>query len=168
MGEQIKPVPLTNRGKLMAWLMVAGLLVIWAFAAHVYVALPQFAIEFLGVSLALSIAPALILLITKYRFALVNKYPYLINLPAFYMYLSRVPVERRSIFVNRYFEAILALGVAVTLVLIVIEYGIYIGVVYGEEPIWMVATIPLLIAPVIILLLYLRKVWREVRLEAGA
>lgn len=60
--------------------------------------------------IALSIAPTLILVMSALRFKIINNYPYLINLPAFYINVSRIPMKERGFWVNKYFGALLMMG----------------------------------------------------------
>ncbi len=89
---------------------------------------------FLIVTPLISIAPVAIILVARYRFTLVNKYPYLVNLPAFYAYITRVPFERRGYWINRYFEAMLAIGAFLTLYFNLLLLEIYLGTVQEALP----------------------------------
>ncbi|MEM4700070.1 MAG: DUF1648 domain-containing protein [Candidatus Nezhaarchaeales archaeon] len=182
--ERIEPVPLGRRGVALALLIVLELAAIWALAIYFYLDLPQVVpvhfgpsgeptrygekLELLGVPVAMSIAPTIILLVTKYRFALVNRYSYLVNLPAFFVRIARVPRERRGLWVNRYFEALLALGAALTALLLALECVVYLSAFYGRADPWMVAAAALMIlCPLAPFVLYLRRMAREMALEAG-
>ncbi|WP_042684125.1 DUF1648 domain-containing protein [Methermicoccus shengliensis] len=180
--EQIKPKPLPKRGKLMLWLIMLSLAAIWTLAIHVYLTLPsQVSVHFgfsgeptrygeksafLIIPITFSIAPIIILLVTKYRFTLINKHPYLMNLPAFFTYITKIPKDRRSLWVNRYFEAVLTLGVFLTFSLLIIEYGIYLGEVSGKLPLWfMPLTLSMPLWLIIPFLIYLRKLSQEIEIE---
>jgi hypothetical protein len=144
------PAPLSERGRLLFGLNLVGLLTIWLIGLYAYTSLEglipiHFNIagapdaygsgsEFLIMPPVLSIAPLVIVLMTRYRFTLVNNYPYLINLPAFYAYIYRIPVENRSRWINRYFEAILALGVLVTFFMNLMLWGIYSAALEESMP----------------------------------
>ncbi len=174
MKEQIQPVPLSKEAKIMIVLIMLGLLSIWIIAIYTYYTLPQEVpahfgfsgkptrygdkFTFLILPPALSIGPVIFLLLTKYRFTLINKHPYLVNLPAFFTNISKVQKERRGLWVNKYFEAVLFLGVVLTFSLLVIEFGIFHGEIYGRLPVWLIPF--LLTMPVWLtlpFLFYLRK-----------
>jgi len=174
MEEQIQPTPLSIKGKIMVILIMLGLLGMWIIAVYAYLTLPQevpahfgFSGEptrygdksaFLGLPAAFSIGPVIFLLLTKYRFTLINKYPYLINLPVFFTYISKIQKERRGLWVNRYFEAMLCLGVVLTLSLLIMELGIFLGEIYGKLPVWIMPfTLTMPVWLILPFLFYLRK-----------
>ena len=90
---------------------------------------------FLFLPFAFSLAPVIFLLVIRYRFTLINKYPYLTNLPAFFA-IFELPSEKRAYWLNRYFELVLMLGVALVIFLLVMLLGIYKGTLDGEIPSW--------------------------------
>jgi len=90
---------------------------------------------------ALGFAPILIILIVQYRYSLINKHPYLINLHTFYAYIPKIPFEKRGYWVNKYFEAVLAIGVFTTVEMILILWGIYLGTVEEILPNWFVPVV---------------------------
>ena len=150
--NKINPEPLSSKGKIAMALIILILIAMWAFAIYAYFTLPQevpghfgFGGEptrydnkstFFIIPAAFSIAPIIFLLVAKYRFTLINEYPYLINLPAFFTNITKIPEERRGFWVNRYFEVFLNLGVVLTFSLFVMELGIYIGDTSGKLPSW--------------------------------
>jgi len=85
---------------------------------------------------AFSIAPIILLVLARFRFTLFNKYPYLLNLPAFYVNISKIPKERQTFWINRYFEVIIFLEAVLTLSFLILEYGIYHGSLAGKLPTW--------------------------------
>ena len=89
----------------------------------------------------LAIAPILIILVTQYRYTFINKYPYLINLPAFYTYIPKIPFEKRGYWINKYFEAVLAIGVFTTVEMILIMWVVYIGAIEEVLPNWFIPVI---------------------------
>ena len=180
--NQINPEPLSSKGRMGMALITLILVAMWALAVHAYLTLPH---EIPGhfnfdgeptrydtkstvfiIPAAFSIAPVIFLLITKYRFILVNRYPYLINLPAFFTNITKIPEERRGFWVNRYFEALLYLGVFLTFSLFIMELGIYAGEISGKLPSWLLPfslLTPLwLIFPFIF---YLAKLSKEMKKE---
>jgi uncharacterized membrane protein len=84
----------------------------------------------------LTIAVVLILLTVKYRFTLINRYPYLVNLPAFAMVLASPTIspESKADFINRIFNIslLILLGVNATNTLIV--HTMFYGATFGILP----------------------------------
>lgn len=180
--EPIEPKPLTRRGVVLAWLIVFELVAIWVLAIYSYLTLPQVVpvhfglsgeptryggkIELLFLAVPLSIAPTLFLLVTKYRFTLINKYSYLVNLPAFFTYITKIPRERRGLWVNRYFESLLALGATITFLLLIIEYEVYLSALEGRVHPWFIFVPLTIVCTIIPFVLYLRRISHEMKLEA--
>ncbi len=180
---EIYPEPMSKRARTLVILIIFGLATMWLLATYAYFTLPEripVHFEFSGkptsygnkstfliLPAAFSISQVIILLMTKYRFTLINKYPYLINLPAFFTYLPKIPAERRAIWINRYFEATLALGVFLNLFFLLLEYGIFVGEVSGRLPAWfMPLSISMPILLMLSFLIYMRKINRELQMEA--
>lgn len=152
MSEQIIPQPFTSTGRILMFAIVVGLAAIWIISLYAFSTLPDEIITHFGLSgkpdsygdksmflilpVAFSIAPVILIIITALRFTLVNKYPYLINLPAFYSHLHEIAAQRKGLWVNKYFDVVLALGATITLYLLVLLLGILKGVVEGQIPGW--------------------------------
>lgn len=130
MEISVIPLPLSKKGRLMIGLLILGLIAIWVLSFYANLTMPENAPRHFDLSgeptsygnngdsfilpISFSLAPLIFLIIVKYRFLLINKYPYLINLPACFMNINKLQPERRSFWINRYFEAILILGVFIT------------------------------------------------------
>lgn len=91
---------------------------------------------FIILSVALPLANVVIALITAFRFALVVRYPYLVNLPAFTYLISsdRFTPRDRGIYVNRMFRVVLVIGVLLGAYLISLEYATLHSMVVGVYP----------------------------------
>ena len=184
MNMKINPEPLGRSGRIAALIMLLGLISIWVFAFYAYSTLPERVpvhfgtggdptrygekSEFILIALSFSIAPILILLVARYRFVLINRYPYLVNLPAFYTNIHRLHESRRAYWVNRYFEAVLWLGTALTLYLVALEYTIYLSQIQGRISGW--ALLIAILFPVFMLFPFLYMIFRiswEMSDEAG-
>lgn len=152
MNEPIIPRPLSLRGRGLMIAVVLEIAALWIVSLYAYFTLPEEIATHFGLSgkptsygdktgflilpIAFSITPAIFLIVTGFRFRLINKYPYLINLPAFYTHLHRLPEERRGIWINKYFELVLALGVSISLFLLFLLLGISRGTFEGRMPPW--------------------------------
>jgi uncharacterized membrane protein len=148
----VSPTPFDPLGRAFVALIVVFLLLIWMTGLYAYTALPDRIpthfdlsgkpdafgnrLTFLLLPVAFSVAPLIILLVVRFRFTLVNRFPYLINLPAFFAQIGQLPEERRSYWLNKYFEFVAAVGVAVSAFLLALFLGIYTGTVGGEMPWW--------------------------------
>ncbi len=145
---EIEEKPLNESAKLLVFLTIVGIALLWAIAIYAYINLPNiipthFAASgepnaygsksvFLILPACFSIAPAILLINVKFRYTLIKKYPYLLNLPAFFANLNMLPKEKRSEFVNMYFEFILIIALVLTYLFVALEYWIYIGTVRKE------------------------------------
>jgi len=155
--DLVPPSPFNRTGRVLFSLNLVALVLIWGLGIYMYMSVEgiipthfNFAGEpdaygsgdmFLIMPPLLSISSIIIILISMYRFTLVNKHPYLINLPAFYAYLPKIPLEKRSYWLNKYFEAVLALGAFLALEMVLILWGIYLGVLEEVLPFWFIPAI---------------------------
>lgn len=119
----------------------------------------------------LSIANILIILITTFRFKIINRYPYLISMPAIALLIGsdRLSPKEKGRYVNRVFEVFLATGCIAGAYLLGLQYVIFDATVsFSPLPHWFVwyvfGGIPFLLAPG--LLLY-RKIYRDLRTVVG-
>lgn len=171
MDEDLIPnTPLSQLGRVLFGLNIVGFLAIVAIGLYGY-----FVIEgiipthfdfagnpdaygsstiFLIMIPTLSIAPVLIILMVYFRVTLVNNHPYLINLPAFYAHIPKIPFEKRCYWVNKYFEAVLAIGVITIAEMILILWGIYIASVEEVLPNWFMPVTLLMIFLIIPPMIY--------------
>ncbi|RLI83578.1 hypothetical protein DRP04_01090 [Archaeoglobales archaeon] len=139
-----KPESLSRKGKLLAAANLLLIVLMFSIAAYYHSILPEkvpthFGIEgkpnaygskdsLLVLPFAFSLAQVIILVVVKLRFTLVNKYPFMINLPAFYANLTKLPVDKRGRWVNRYFEALLQFSLGIGIYLAILELNIYEGI----------------------------------------
>lgn len=171
----------TGKIEKCAGLMILFLALIWLIALYAYATLPEVIPTHFGVDgkpdsfggketwiilpIAFSIAPVLILLIVRYRFEIIEKHPYLVNLPAFLIHLSRLPGERKYYWIDRYFEILSCFGAILTAYLLIIEYAIYLGDKTGKLPVWfspfIFVAIPILLIYFLVQLRALSKSFKE-------
>jgi len=164
-----KAMPFRFIGKLLLSLNLIGIGLMWSIGIYAFITLEglvptSFNIEgepreytssniFLIILPIMSLAPIIVVLITLNRYSLLNKYPYLINLPAFYSNIFKISVEKRSYWINRYFEIILAVSAVLSLFMGLLLWGIYLGSVESKIPDWFlpstISLIPLIIVPLI-------------------
>ncbi len=137
----IRPEPFGKEGK--NWILMSLIIVIlmWAVSLYAYFTLPDiipthFGLKgkpdaygsktiFLILPVLFNLAPAIILIMVKFRFILINKYPYLINLPGFFVNIEKISEERRPYWFNKYFELILKFNLALSIYLFVLLLLIY-------------------------------------------
>jgi uncharacterized membrane protein len=168
----ITPAPLDTLGRLFVILIIVIIVLIWLVGLQAYTTLPEkipthfdfsgkpdafgTRTTFLILPIAFSLAPLIIVLLIRFRFALINRYPYLVNLPAFFSQLGQLPEERKSYWVNKYFEFVAAVGVAVSVFLLALFLGIYSGTLEGGMPWWftvMTIAVPLVLVAAFIIAL---------------
>ncbi len=115
-------------------------------------------------SIILVIAPIIVLLTVKYRFKLLNKYPYFINMPAFYFSeITRMKRDKRSYWVNKYFELILGAGVSIAGLMIVMIIGLLESSVnYFLSQDISILSILWILATIVIMFYYLRDLYKQV------
>jgi uncharacterized membrane protein YhdT len=151
----VVPSPLSNRGRILFVALTVLAVAIWIIGLYCYFLLPkevptQFAFSgepthygarstFLIVPTLSSLFAIIILVVVRFRFTLFSKYPYMLNLPAFFTYIFQIPEQRRGFWLNRYFEAVLGLGIALTLYLTLLMIGSYEGSASGTLPSWFVS-----------------------------
>jgi len=182
---EFPPEPMDRVGKVLYALNLALLAAILCLGAYAYVALPEVVPTHFGPSgeptaygpkymvlvLAgcLAIAPAVIVAFTGLRFTLLNKYPYLINMPAFYAKIPRLPRERRGVWVNRYFKGLLGMGAALSAVMLAVMASVYVGMAVGKLTGWLVLLILSSLAAIIApFYLYLRRLSRMLDAELAS
>lgn len=178
----VPPQPLSRRGQWLAGLLVLELVAIWGIGLGLFFRLPPVVpvhftlqgepdrygsrIELLFLLPALSIVPVLFLAIVRWRFVLVNRFPYLINLPAFFLALPSLPPERRSAWFNRYIEAMMVFAVLTTLWLLVLEVSILTSaLVHTPGSIFLLVMLVVPFALVVAFLIWLRSLDRALRAE---
>jgi hypothetical protein len=182
----IPTTPLHTRGKVYVGLSLLGIAALWLLALAYILELPEIAPLHFGFSgeptrfgpkwvlwllpAAFSIAPVIILLITRYRFRLINDHPYLVNLPAFFVVnLPKLPPARRSWWVNRYFEVNLALGAVITWILVLMEWSILAGTAAGELAGWFIwFSVFALVIPIVGFIFYLRRLGQQMAAEVAS
>ncbi len=155
--EHYPALPWGPRARVLEALLLGELVAIWIVGLWGYARLPErvplhFGMDgsptsygsklvLLGVPLAFSIAPVVLFLVARLRFVLLARFPYLVNLPAFFLHAESLPPERRSQWVNRYFEWVLALGVVLTAYLLALEIVMGMSMVSGRLDGWSVVLI---------------------------
>ncbi len=112
----------------------------------------------------LSIAPIIVLLISRFRYKLLNKYPYFINMPAFYYSeISRFKREKRSYWVNKYFELVLGIGASIGGLMLITIFDIYEGTVnYFFPPSISILMIIWILGTLFLLYVYLKDLYNQI------
>ncbi len=176
MKERIHPTPLSTKGKTIILLIILGILAMWGFAIYAYLLMPKAVPAHFGISgeptryghksgffilpIVSTIIPVLFLLLTKYRFTLINKYPNLGNFPTFLITnLPKISEEKRGVWINKYFESIiLGTGFAFTIFFFIAEIVIFFGEIQGKLSLWFIVfSITMPVWLILALIFYLRK-----------
>lgn len=141
----------STKGKILLLLNIAVLIAIMLVAAIFYSILPESVpthYDFAGnptsygdkftliatVFLASIAAPSIIILLSLLRFRLIEKYPYLISLPAFTMLLKDLPKEKIDAAINEIFEVVLLVGFVLGLGLLFLNYLAFESALNPEIP----------------------------------
>lgn len=110
----------------------------------------------------------LLLLLTRFRFALLNKYPYLVNLPAFAMMLGSkdFPEKKKSEFINNLFLIVLVMCLLVNIGFLGLDWAIFPSLAEGKLAFTFinlfVPWIPLIIV-IPFVILYYKRLYNEIR-----
>ncbi len=174
MNFSVKPTPFSKGAKLVLVAIAVVLCLMWAIGFYYNVTLPDRVPTHFGIGgkpdaygskgsllilpLAFSLAPVIILLVVLFRFTLVNRFPFLVNLPAFYLNLGKMAEEQRGLWVNRYFALVAVLGLALTLFFCFLMLVILNGTIRGELEGWFVPSVMLF--PLVIIALFVYALYR--------
>jgi hypothetical protein len=128
-------------------------------------------VDFLFLSL-FGIGNVIISLFAGFRFNLVLKYPYVINLPALSLLIGspRLSSVKRGLYINKLFGVTLILGILLGIDLAFLEYIIIISILYNIPlDIWVILFLSLITPfPIIIFIIYLyNKVYLEIKKDLG-
>lgn len=179
----VKEIPLSNRGKFFLYLSYLFSFLILVLGIYAYFHLPQkVAVHFdlhgnpnrygskteiLIISLVFFVISFLFSLFVHKRYALLKNFPYLINIPSFYLYAQRLSEERQAYWVAQYFELLALVMFMTNFMLLVIEYFIYVGGSAGKLP----SSFNYFLFPYVILLLvitigYTFNMYKKIKKEA--
>ncbi len=178
--QLFKKLPFGEKGKAMQMFLLTEILIILAVGVVGYFKFPIFIpVHYVNgvpsaygqswffplTAIILSIAPILVLIAVRLRYTLLNKYPYFINMPAFYYSeLSRLKREKRSYWVNKYFELVLGVGASIGGLMMVTMFGIYEGTVsYYFPPEISLFMLAWIFATIVLLFYYLRDLYIQVQ-----
>ncbi len=154
-----------------------SVLMMWILAFYYYFTLPSTVATHFGVSgtadsygsktilliipFLFSIAPILILVLTKYRFKIIENYPYLIKLPAFILYGNN---KLKDYLIDRYFEAMLSYTLILSISLLFVEVGVFEGAFSGRLPEWFNLAVLIPVLTIVPYLFYLKKLYKTSKL----
>ncbi|MCE4613949.1 MAG: DUF1648 domain-containing protein [Desulfurococcales archaeon] len=181
-ASSFREVPLSNKGRslLYANILMVVLLVVIPIACLPYMPatvpshwnasgqVTNYSSSFSTVmilAVVMPLANIIIVLITAFRWKIINKYPYLINLPAITLVISTGNMDQyeKSRIINRIFEVTLLLGLVIGVYLLGLDAIILDSMITGHSNgtlvlLYSIIGAIVLIVPVI--LLY-RKIYRE-------
>jgi hypothetical protein len=172
--ERALPEPMTSAGRRLSVFIILELVALWGVGLGAFLTLPERVVThfnaagtpdahgsksmFLFLPIAFSIAPVIVLAATAVRFRLINDYPYLINLPAFFADVWARPLAERGRWVNLYFERVLALGAALTAYMLVLMLVIYRGTLDERLSPWFLPSV--LASPIALVTLFMMSLRR--------
>ena len=106
----------------------------------------------------------LLTLIYHYRWMIINKYPYLINIPAFMMLDGRLDEYKKRYYVDRIYAILALIGVYIGVLMVFIEYAIGVpSFIEYHGALFTIGIIIFSIAPALGILLYYRRIYLEYR-----
>jgi uncharacterized membrane protein len=131
------PLGWGTTAKVLRGIIVAEIVLLWAVGILSYRLLPETVplhfdetgsptsygskATLLVIPFAFMIAPLLVLIVAEFRFVLLQRVPYLVNLPAVFTRIGELAPHQRSQWINRYFERMLEMGVALGAYLLILE-----------------------------------------------
>jgi len=109
---------------------------------------------------------------TLYRFSIVEKYPYVVSLPALSILLgsSRLTPRQRGMYINKIFEVMLMVGLLLGIEVLILELLLIQNIVYGcDVPVNVVVVGSLLSTIFVLLIVFFlyNKIYHELRSVAG-
>lgn len=106
-------------------------------------------------------------IVYHYRWTLINKYPYLINIPAFMMMNGRADESKRRYYIDRIYSILSIISVYIGILMIFIEFGIgYSSIIkYYYNIVFTVGMIIITIFLVLGIILYYKNVYRDYKEE---
>ncbi len=122
------------------------------------------------IGLALSPANILLALISKYRFELIERYPYLLSIPALalILYEGEISPRERGVFINKMFSVVLKFGVLLGIYSLGIEYFVIQDLVFNisiNEAYFLIYAI---VTPLILVLgifIMYAKIYNEIKMR---
>jgi len=181
-----KKVPFDNIGKSMFSFLLAELICIWVVAIFSLFLLPTVIplhFSFNGtptssglnstlmvIALLFSVAPAIILVAALFRYELLNKYPYLLVVPAFYAGIKSVASSRKGYWINQYFKILLVAGSYLSCILLVIILEIYTAAQKSYINGYLAVVIPMIsiVVVAVLLILLLKDMYKRMAVESKA
>ncbi len=101
-----------------------------------------------------------------YRWTLISKYPYLINIPAFMMMDGRIDESKKQYYIDRVYSILSFVGVYIGILMILIEFGIgYSSLIKYYSIFFTLGMIILTILLVLGIILYYKNIYRDYREE---
>lgn len=149
-SDALEYQPLPPRGKFYFALILLLIVALLVYGAYEYLSLPDqipHHFDFQGqptsygkkeevlfLSLLFVTIPILLLLLIRFRFFLINRYPYFLSFPAFFTKLERFPVKERPYWINQYFTGLAMMGFAVSVYLFILEIFLFSAMAVGQLP----------------------------------
>ena len=179
----VKEISLSKRGNFFLYSAYTFSLLILGLGIYAYLHLPQKVavhfdlhgnpdrygskVEILVISLVFFAISFIFCLFIHKRYPLLKNFPYLINIPAFYLYAQRLSEERQAYWVSQYFEFLAIIMFLTNFMLLVLEYFIYMGGMAGKlSSGFNYFLIPYVIFLLVFTFSYLFFMYRKIKKEA--
>ncbi len=178
-----KRVPFDILGKSLFSFLFAELMSIWIVAIFTLFFLPTiipsnfnwsgiatasgYSITIIITALLFSIVPAVILIVSFFRYKLLNYYRYLLTAPIFYSNLKGVASSRRGYWINQYFKMLLTAGVYFSCILLVVLLEVYAAAEKNSINGAFVIVIPVvsIVLVAVLMLLLVKSMYKEMEKE---
>jgi len=133
-----------------------------------YPSIGDITLPIIGVSF--SIANFIIAIVSAYRFALIERYPYLINLPAItiVLYEAGLTPDEKGFYINRMFGVVLKLGAMLGATFLILEYMVIQDIVFGisiNQSFLIAYSIVVPIIIVIWVLIEYARIYRDIKMR---
>ena len=166
----IERVGLGPRGRVLLWFNIVMCFMLVGFPLLVHL-IYNGGLE-VGIFSLMGIGNIIITLFTLYRFSIVEKYPYVVSLPALSILLgsSRLTPRQRGFYINKIFEVMLIVGLLLGSEMLALELILIQNIVYGNDIPVNAVVIGSFSSSILILLIVFflyNKIYHELRLVAG-
>ncbi len=180
---KFKKVPFDRIGRSLFSFLLAELISIWIVGIMSLILLPTiiplhfgwngaassygFSSILLIIALIFSVVPGIILVVSYYRFKLLNKYPYLVNIPFFYASIKNISSARKGYWVNQYFNALMVGGVYISCILLVLILEVYAAAQkdYINGVLAIIIPVIAIVAVAVLMLILIKDMYRKMEKE---
>ena len=158
------------RGRLLLWFNIVLCVILVGFPLLIHsICSNESEVGFFSI---MGLGNIIITLFSLYRFSIVEKYPYIVNLPALSILLGspRLTPRQRGTYINKIFEVMLIVGLLLGSEMLVLEVLLIRNIVYGYDvPVNSVVVGSFLSTIFVLLIVFFlyNRIYRDLRSVAG-